>query len=248
MGRFPVSGLWFLALPALLLAFAAPASAQVLPPPPPPPGPPPGPPPPPPESTGPDRITILAIFKTIEFGERAFVSGRFRRLENPDAEVQPYAGRKVTLEEAPFPFTAFTPVASATTDRDGYYAFASSPQLHTRYRVVSADPPVQSEAKLIRVRLHATLEAGSDSVRKGRSVRLSGQVEPAHSGNRVEIQRRTKAGRWQTVARATLRTSGWVKRVRMRSDGVFRARVLGHEDHLPGISEQVFVDVSNAED
>ena len=230
-----------LSVALVALAFAAPAaSAQVLPPPP---GPPPAPPP-----SNPDRITIIAIFKTIDHGQRAFVSGRFRRLENPDAEVEPYAGRTVTLEEAPFPFTTFTAVASAITDRDGYYAFAASPRLHTRFRVVSADPAVQSDAKLVRVRMAASISSSRAAVRKGRYVRLDGKVFPDHSGNRVEIQRRTKAGRWRTIARTKLRSSVWAKRVRMRSDGVFRARVLGDDDHLPGITRQLFVDVTNADD
>ena len=197
------------ALPLLIsLALSAGASAQVLPPPPPPPAPPPAPPPPPPAETfNPDRITIIAIFKTINFGERAFLSGRFRRQENPDADAVGYQGRTVTLEEAPHPFAAFTAVASTITDREGYYAFSARPGLNSRYRVVASDPAVQSDAKLIRVRLGVVVEASRERVKKGRSVQLSGEVTPAHDGNRVEIQRRTRSGRWQTVSRTKLKTA-----------------------------------------
>jgi hypothetical protein len=227
----------------LTLLVSADASAQVLPPPPPPPAP--APPPPPPEaSPNPDRITIITIFKTIEFGERAFVSGRFRRQENPDADAVGYQGKTVTLEEAPYPFTAFTAIASTITDREGYYAFSARPGLNSRYRVMSSDPAVQSDAKLIRVRLQVGLEASRDRVKKGRSVELSGTVTPAHEGNRVEIQRRTKTGRWQTISRTKLKDSKYRRKVRLRSDGVFRVRVLGDLDHLPGVSKQVFVEVS----
>lgn len=224
------------------LALSAGASAQVLPPPTPPPGPPP---PPPAEAPpSPDRITIIAIFKTINFGERAFVSGRFRRQETPDAEAVGYQGKTVSLEEAPYPFAAFTPIGSTVTDREGYYAFSARPGLNSRYRVVSADPAVQSEAKLIRVRLGVRVEISRERVRKGRSVEISGVVTPAHEGNRVEIQRRTKAGRWLTVSRTRLEGGEFARKVRLRSDGVFRVRVLGDVDHLPGVSKQVFVEVA----
>ena len=227
----------------LALVLSASASAQVLPPPPPPP--PPAPPPPAEAPPNPDRITIIAIFKTINFGERAFVSGRFRRQENPDAEAVGYQGKTVTLEEAPHPFAAFTAIGSTVTDREGYYAFSAKPGLNSRYRVVSADPAVQSDAKLIRVRLGVEAEASRDRVKKGRSVELSGTVTPAHEGNRVEVQRRTKSGRWQTVVRTRLEGSEYKRKVKLRSDGVFRVRVLGDADHLPGVSKQVFVKVAS---
>jgi hypothetical protein len=227
----------------LALALSAGASAQVLPPPPP------GPAPPPPAEAppNPDHITIVAIFKTINFGERAFVSGRFRRQENPEAEAVGYQGKTLTLEEAPHPFAAFTAIGSTVTDREGYYAFSAKPGLNSRYRVVSADPAVQSDAKLIRVRLRVQVEASRDRVKKGRSVELSGTVTPAHEGNRVEIQRRTKSGRWQTVSRTRLEGSEYKRKVKLRSDGVFRVRVLGDADHLPGVSKQVFVEVASGD-
>ena len=196
---------------------------------------------PPAPGASPDRITILGVFKTITFGEAAFVSGRFRRQEGPDAEVQPYTGRTLTLEQAPSPFTTFTPIATTVTDREGYYNFKALPGLHTRYRVVSQDPPMSSDAKLVRVRARVdALRVSTRTPVRGRSVTFSGSVSPAHPGARVEIQKRDRSSRWRTVGSTRLRqatgnASSYELRMRVRTDGVFRARMPGDGDHLAGV-------------
>jgi hypothetical protein len=91
-----------------------------------------------------------------------------------------------------------------------------------------------------------SIRANHDAVKKGRAVKLEGTVSPDHDGNRVEVQRRTKTGRWKTAARTRVTDSTWSKRMKMRSDGVFRVRVLGDADHLPGISPQVFVGIASS--
>lgn len=229
--------LWGVA--ALTLAAVPPAAAQDG-------GAPPGAPPPPPAEPppSPDRITILTVFKTIEFGQATFLSGRFRRLENPEAEAEPYAGREVTLESAPFPFSTFTPVATATTDREGYYNFRADPRLATRYRVVAADPVVSSDAKIVRVRLRPTLEISDTTPERGDRVTFSGEVLPPNDGARVEIRERNRG----TVARTVLRDAGEERSqfrvsVKLNRDGFFFARVLGNELNLPGVTEGQAIDV-----
>jgi hypothetical protein len=190
----------------------------------------------------PDRVITLVVFKTIVFGEDAFVSGRFRRLESTEAEATPYVGRQITLEAAPPPFTGFTPFASTVTDREGYFAFtAPKPPINTRYRAVATgDPPLYSEAKLIRVRIGTEVEVSRKRVARGDEVLVSGTAQPAHDGAQVEIQAKPAEGkgRFRTVARARLRDDGdeqstFRRRVEVEEDTLFRVRVAGDADNLP---------------
>jgi hypothetical protein len=204
---------------------------------------------PPPEQQSPDRITILAVFKTVTLGEPSFISGRFRRLENPEGEAVGYRDRTITLEEAPFPFAVFSPIATTVSDREGYWNFKIEPKLNSRYRAVAADPATMSEAKLVRVRIAVGLRASRSAVGRGGSVEFSGTAAPAHDGGSVLIQRRDPdGGNFKTVARTRLRDDGeqrsrYRRRVRIRADGVFRVRVDGDQDHLPGNSRSVAVRV-----
>ncbi|MEX2195523.1 MAG: glycoside hydrolase family 2 TIM barrel-domain containing protein [Thermoleophilaceae bacterium] len=196
------------------------------------------------EAFQPDRVRLLAIFRTLELGEKALMSGQFRHLENEDADLEPYQDRKVVLEEAPYPHTTWTPVAETFTDQEGYYFFSRDVTLNTRYRVRSADPPqVVSEEPIVRVRLRAELNARPERVRSGRLVTFSGTVSPPHDGMTVFIQRRDDRGRWRNVARTRTRLneSGlaeFSRRVRHRKEGEFsyRVRLAGDADHLPGVS------------
>jgi hypothetical protein len=239
---------------ASLVAIAIPAAAQAqtggIPPtqpPPPPAEPPPAQPAPPPES--PDRITIATVFKTITLGEPTWVSGRFRRLESPDAEAEGYRGRTITLEEAPYPFAAFTAIASAVTDREGYWSFRVAPRLNSRYRAVASDPPATSDAKLVRVRIDVGVRVNRTRVARDDSVEFSGTALPAHDGSAVLIQRRDPdGGRFETVGRTRLRDDGeersrYRRRVRVARSGVYRVRVNGDADHLPGNSRAVEIAV-----
>jgi hypothetical protein len=204
---------------------------------------------PPPEQQSPDRITILAVFKTVTLGEPSFISGRFRRLENPDAEAQGYRDRTITLEEAPFPFAAFAPVATTVTDREGYWNFKIEPKLNSRYRAVATDPATMSEDKLVRVRIAVGMRASRSAVHRGGSVEFSGTAAPPHDGATALIQRRDPdGGSFKTVARTRLRDDGeqrsrYRRRVAIKTDGAYRVRVEGDQDHLPGNSRSVQIDV-----
>lgn len=198
-----------------------------------------------------DRIRLLAIFRTLRLGERALLSGQFRHLDDPDAELEPYVDRRLVLEEAPYPHSTWNPVAETTTDQEGYFFFTRPVTLNTRYRVRSADPPqVVSEEPIVRVRLAADLNARPARVREGRLVTFSGTVSPPHDGMTVLIQRKDERGRWRTVTRAKTRlnSSGlaeFSRRVRHRKAGEFeyRVRLGGDGDHLPGESRPVDVTV-----
>jgi plastocyanin len=74
-----------------------------------------------------------------------------------------------------------------------------------------------------------TLKVSDATPRAGSRVRFYGSVTPAHDGRKVAIQKRGRGGSFKTVARATLRDAGrarstFSRRLRVRADGVYRAR------------------------
>jgi plastocyanin len=74
-----------------------------------------------------------------------------------------------------------------------------------------------------------TLKVSDATPRAGSRVRFYGSVTPAHDGRKVSIQKRGRAGSFKTVARTTLRDAGrarstFSRRLRVRADGVYRAR------------------------
>ena len=89
--------------------------------------------------------------------------------------------------------------------------------------------------------MRVSLRLSDSTPRRGQLVRFSGSVAPAHDGRVVYIQRRTSTGAFRTVGRTTLADAGtsrsvFSRRMRVRSDGVYRARVLGDPDHETGTS------------
>jgi beta-glucuronidase len=203
----------------------------------------------PPAAFQPDRARLLAIFRTLEFGEKAYLSGQFRHMDDPDAPTVPYADRLVILEEAPYPHTAWTEAARTTTDQEGYFFFTRMPGLNTRYRVRTDDPPVTSEEPIVRVRLDVELETSRTRIQEGRRLTLSGTATPAHPGATVIIQRKDDQGRLVTIARTRLEgdpgapSSTFEKRLKAKKTAEYAIRVLGDADHLPGTSDTLKVTV-----
>jgi hypothetical protein len=92
-----------------------------------------------------------------------------------------------------------------------------------------------------RTPFEVTLRVSDSTPAAGTRVRFSGVVRPARDGALVLIQRRVRPGTFRTVARARLKDAGTARstyavRVRIRRDGVFRARVSGNADHAAGLS------------
>jgi SdiA-regulated len=95
--------------------------------------------------------------------------------------------------------------------------------------------------------LPVTLKLSDRTPRTGGRVRFFGTVSPALDGEPLLIQRRTRRGSFQTVARTTLRDAGdrrskFSRRLRVFRDSVFRARVAASEHHLAGTSARKRVD------
>lgn len=137
---------------------------------------------------------------------------------------------------------------TARTSPSGDYTFVVKPSRNTQYRTVSeSNPPLTSPGRLILVSPRVTLGLSDATPRRGQRVRFAGTVTPAHDGRRVQIQRRTSTGRFVTIARPRLRDAGttrsrYVRRIRIRRDGVYRVRIAGHGDHAEAFSPERTVD------
>lgn len=182
-------------------------------------------------------VTIEAKPAIIVFSGATTLSGR---LSGGNVD-----GVKVRLEQdATRPYgDSYTAMANTTlTANNGRYTFAVKPLVNTRYRVVAqASPPVTSAATLVRVRTRVGLSVSDATPARGRLVRFSGSVSPAHDGRTAYIQRRSATGRFITVGRTTLRDAGttrstYSRRLRVSRNGVYRVKVAGHGDHVNGFS------------
>jgi hypothetical protein len=135
------------------------------------------------------------------------------------------AGQTVVLYASIFPFTTWTPVATMTTDFEGYFSYHTTLGQNTSYRAIwqSANPPVQSKDRLVKVPLKLSLKASHTRVKKKGVVTFTGASRPAHPGAKVELQEMDKHGRFKTVLSTTASPSSQFSlRTRMKRGGVFR--------------------------
>jgi plastocyanin len=106
-------------------------------------------------------------------------------------------------------------------------------------------PPGSTETP---VRPEVTFRVSLANPLAGRRIRLFGSVRPALDGQRVQIQRRTRAGSWKTVTTTRLRDAGEERsrfgvRLRVFRDSVYRARVPAGANHETATSRRKRVDV-----
>jgi hypothetical protein len=195
----------------------------------------------PPATAG--QLTISASPNPITFGRATTVSGRLKK-----GPVQ--AAVPVMLQANPAPFTGgFKDVATTTTDADGKYSFTGvRPEQHTRYRTKTAVPDATSAEVLVEVRIKVVLRLSDGSPQRGQIVTFSGTASPEHDGRLAYIQRRTRTGNWRTVRRTALKDAGsefsrFSKRIRIRRDATYRAKVFHDSDHADGTSRRKQVNV-----
>jgi hypothetical protein len=190
-----------------------------------------------------NKVTLSAAPNPIRFANATTLSGK---VTGPD-----HAGVAVTLRADPFPVDADSGVATATTDANGDFQLTGiMPDRNTRYSVsAKTSPPVESAVVDVLVRVRVTLRLGDATPRVGQRVRFFGSAAPQHDGSVVRIQRRRATGSWKTVGLTLLRDAGdersrYSRRLRIRRDGTYRARVIAVDgDHLSGISRRRSVDV-----
>ncbi len=138
---------------------------------------------------------------------------------------------------------------TTTSDADGKYSFVLKPLQNTQYRTTAiTSPQATSAPKLVLVRTLVGLKLSDRTPARGALVRFSGSVYPAHDRRAALLQRRSRTGRFVTVARMRLRDAGDVRsaysrRLRVRRDGVYRVKVPGDRDHTDGFSRARTVDV-----
>lgn len=178
-----------------------------------------------------NRLTAQANPFVVTFGTATTISGRLTGPGN--------AGRAVTLAQDPYPYgNGFANVATTTTDASGNYSFRRTPASNRNYRVAAAGRRAFTGA---RVRTRLSFVVSTTTPRRGDRVTFRGLVAPAHNGRTVLIQRRTATGFWRVVERLGLvaasgERSRYRTRMTIRSTGRYRARLLGHGDHLTGTS------------
>ena len=96
------------------------------------------------------------------------------------------------------------------------------------------------EIVVVRVAIRVKLRLSDRTPRRGQRVRFYGGAGPEHDGRNVYIQKLTSAG-WRGVSRTLLKDAGtelskFSKRIRVRRNGTYRARVYHRLDHADGIS------------
>jgi hypothetical protein len=178
----------------------------------------------------PGRVTIVAIFDPVTYGENAYVNGQLLG----DGQ----GGQLVTLEQSAPPFTEWAPVAQATADYAGYYSFKLHPAQTMQYRTASQGVPSERQVQ-VNVKPRMKLKA----VAAGRkAVRFSGTFAPGLDGQSVAIQRRAASGGWTTVVNAKLH-GGKVFQGRLRATRTVMLRAFFASDgaHLDGFSNAVRV-------
>jgi hypothetical protein len=182
------------------------------------------------------QITVSATPTTITYAQTTDVSGKVTGALK--------ANQKVTLEANPAPYTGgYDDLATAFADANGDYRFTGvKPLLNTRYRVSTGPVPQGTSSELlVKVRIKVVLRLSDRTPRRGQRVKFYGTAAPEHDGRLVYIQRRSNTGRWRTVSRTALRDAGtelseYSKRIRVRRNGTYRARVYGDGDHVTGTS------------
>jgi hypothetical protein len=191
----------------------------------------------------PARITIVAVFDPITFGENDYVNGQLvgpppaeGQPESSSAAPTPQGGQVVVLEQSSPPFTEWTPIAQATTNPQGFYSFKLHPSQTLQYRTssqgVASERFVQvSVAPRVRLKVQA---AGKSSIR------FSGTVSPALADQSVEIQRHLRGGGWMRVLTARLKGGRTFSgRIRARHALQLRAYFGGNDAYLARSSNVV---------
>jgi hypothetical protein len=146
--------------------------------------------------------------------------------EVPASEPQSdVAGQTVALYESTFPFSAWTQVATLTTDFEGYFTYHQTIAQNTAFRAIwQAATPVQSKDKLIKLPMKLALKASHRRVKRGGVVTFSGSGSPGHPGSTVQLQQLDSHGGFKTISSAVVSpTSTFSVRLRVRRGGVFRA-------------------------
>ncbi|HEX6712576.1 MAG TPA: hypothetical protein VF066_04295 [Thermoleophilaceae bacterium] len=140
----------------------------------------------------PARVTIVAVFEPIVYGQNAYVNGQLLG----DGQ----GGQPVALEQSAPPFTDWAPVAQVAADAQGYYSFKLRPSQTMQYRTGSQGT---GSERIVQISVAPRIKLKAEAVSKT-TVRYSGTFAPALAGQTVAIQRRLPGGGWANITNARL--------------------------------------------
>jgi hypothetical protein len=194
-------------------------------------------PPKPPGPNGGPALSIAAAPTTVVFGASTVLSGKLTGSKAAGVVVRIEQDTTAPLGDSFVPTTR-----TATTAGNGTWSVSVRPTVNALFHAVAlTSPTVTSPVRRVNVRPAVRLSVSDSTPARGRLVRFSGAVAPAHDGRSVLIQRRGTDGVFRTVAKAVLRDAGtsrstYSRRLRLRSTGVYRAKIAQHADHTNGYS------------
>jgi 5-hydroxyisourate hydrolase-like protein (transthyretin family) len=184
-------------------------------------------------------LTLTAAPTSVLYGGTVTLSGRLQQ-----ANTAGIAGETVTVERRPKGTTTWSALTTVTTASDGTLDPNPqlAPQAHTEYRLRHPASPFYAASTsstatvLVGVRLTARLNRTSMAL--GRTATITGQVVPAHRGQRIRLQH--KQGRsWRTVQAKILPATGrYSFALRPRASGTswWRIYKASDADHIGAIS------------
>jgi P pilus assembly chaperone PapD len=184
-------------------------------------------------------LTLTAAPTGVLHGGTVQLSGRLQQ-----ADTAGIAGETVTVERRPKGTTTWTALTTVTTASDGTLNPNPqlTPQAHTQYRLRHPATPFYAASTsstatvLVGVRLTARLNRPSMAL--GRTATITGQVAPAHHGQRIRLQ--DQRGRvWRTVQAKPLPASGrysFALRPRATGTSWWRIYKASDADHIGAIS------------
>jgi hypothetical protein len=179
-------------------------------------------------------LTISADPSPIVYGKGTTIAGKLKGSLK--------ASIPVTLSANEAPYTGgYETADTTTTDTHGNYSFPDvRPLLNTSYQTSTTIPQATSAPVIVRVAIKVKLHLSDRTPRRGQRVRFYGTAAPQHDGRNVYIQKLTSTG-WRGITHAVLKDAGtelskFSKRIRIRRNGTYRARVYHRLDHADGTS------------
>jgi hypothetical protein len=185
-------------------------------------------------------LTLVASPTSVLHGGTVQLSGRLQQANTTDG----IAGETLTLERRPTGTTRWTTLATLTAASDGTLdpPQTVTPHANTAYRLRHAATPFYaastSPTRTVLVGVRLAARRNRTSMALGRTATISGQLTPAHTGQRIRLQH--KQGRtWRTVQAKTLPATGrysFTLRPRATGTSWWRVYKAGDTDHIGTIS------------
>jgi stage II sporulation protein D len=149
------------------------------------------------------------------FGDRVVLAGVARGVGRVILQRRPFGG-------------SWRPVGVLAPSADGQFAVAVRPRTTMLYRLVAGRVTSGPRRIFVAARVRLSPYRGGGA--------LAGFVRPARAGAAVEIQRRTAAGAWRTVASTRTNASGRFRAQLRVVSGTYRARATLGRGVVPGTS------------